>query len=158
VLAIVAGGVIGASFTFGALVSRPPADDVLPQPVRVVDGVTVQGTITEQQLRILREIYIERVSILEEQLSSVRREAEDMVDSDIPDRGRERAYELTERLEREIGERLRAQLLQAERLGLDISVELTATELGRRYRELWPAPLQEARPAPTPIEVGLLRR
>ena len=56
VLAIVAGGVIGASFTFGALVFRPPADDVLPQPVRVVDGVTGQGTITEQQLRILREV------------------------------------------------------------------------------------------------------
>ena len=34
-LAIVAGGVIGASFTFGALVSRSPADDV---PVRSPDG------------------------------------------------------------------------------------------------------------------------
>ncbi len=34
-LVIVAGGVMGASFTFGALVSRSPADDV---PVRSPDG------------------------------------------------------------------------------------------------------------------------
>ena len=34
-LTIVAGGVIGASFTFGALVSRSPADDV---PMRSPDG------------------------------------------------------------------------------------------------------------------------
>lgn len=127
--AIIAGGAIGASLTFGALVSWSPADDV-PAPLQpsAVQPVLVQPfamhpvpvrpapPITPDELSIVFEDFA-----LEEQLSRLRQITERLA-SDIADLGRERRSEILEQLELDILERI-----GAERARRDISAAQTVT-------------------------------